>query len=56
MGADDVSLKVAEVSRQAAIERAQLMDEIINLKDERSRSASQPDAKINTEVGDTVSA
>ena len=49
-----MSLKIAEVSRQAATERARLMDEIRDLKDERSRTASQPDAGISTEVGDTV--
>jgi len=42
-------LKIAEVSRQAATERARLMDEIRDLKDERSRSASQPGAEISTE-------
>jgi len=55
MGADDVSLKVAEMSSQAAMERARLMDEIRDLKDELSRSTSQPDAKINVEVGGTIS-
>ncbi|KAH0827787.1 hypothetical protein J3R83DRAFT_3405 [Lanmaoa asiatica] len=52
MGADDVSLKVAEVSRQASIERARLVDDIRDLKDELEllRSASLPDAKTsNTE-------
>lgn len=55
IGADDVSLKVTEVSSQAAMERARLMDEIRDLKDELSRSALQPDAKVNTQVGDNVS-
>ncbi|KAG8213853.1 hypothetical protein J3R82DRAFT_10597 [Butyriboletus roseoflavus] len=52
IGADNVSLKVAGVSRQAAMERARLMDEIRDLKDELelSRSASRPDTKTsNTE-------
>ncbi|KAF8554711.1 hypothetical protein OG21DRAFT_1496815, partial [Imleria badia] len=50
MGADDVSFKVTEVSRQAAMERARLMDEIRDLKDELSQSALQPDVKkTNTE-------
>lgn len=50
VGADDVSLKVTEVSRQAAMERARLMDEIRDLKDELSQSALQPDVKANAEV------
>lgn len=57
MGADDVSLKVAGMSSQAALERARLMDEIQDLKDELelSRAASRPDAKTNnTEVGGTI--
>lgn len=56
MGTNGVSLKVAEVSRQAAMERTRLMDEIRDLKDEleHSRSTSQPSAETgNTKVGDT---
>ncbi|KAF8444512.1 hypothetical protein L210DRAFT_3642781 [Boletus edulis BED1] len=49
MSAEDVSLKVTEVARQAALERARLMDEILDLKDELSRSISQP-TKTNTET------
>ncbi|KAF8135507.1 hypothetical protein EV363DRAFT_797597 [Boletus edulis] len=49
MSAEDVSLKVTEVTRQAALERARLMDEILDLKDELSRSISQP-TKTNTET------
>lgn len=58
MGTNDVSLKFAEMSRQAAMERARLMDDIQDLKDEleHSRSAPQPSAKTgNTEVGNASS-
>ena len=50
-----MSLKVAEASRQAALERTRLMDEIRDLKDEleQSRLASQPNGDISdTKVGD----
>lgn len=58
MGTNDVPLKVAEVSRQAVLERTRLMDEIRDLKDEleHSRSASQPSAEtLNTEVSNAYS-
>lgn len=58
MDPDDVSPKVAGVSRQAAMDHARLMDEIRDLKGELelSRLASRPDTKTsNTEVGDTIS-
>ncbi|KAF9218496.1 hypothetical protein BS17DRAFT_791294 [Gyrodon lividus] len=46
-GANDMSLRLSDVSRQAAMERARLMDEIQDLREEldHSRSASQPDVK-----------
>lgn len=49
-----MSLKVAEVSRQAALERARLMDEILDLKDELSRPTLPPDMK-KTDTGSEVS-
>ncbi|KAG9316529.1 hypothetical protein JVU11DRAFT_2579 [Chiua virens] len=53
IGANDVSLKVSDTTRQAAVERTRLMDEIRGLRDELERSRSM---QRDTKTSDTEDA
>lgn len=55
--ANDMPLKILDVSRQAAVEHARLMEEIQDLREEldHSRSAGQPNLEAaSAEVSDAV--